>query len=75
MERLRNERSDREIDKHQLFKEKILNIKLAKFSGLNSKNDYYTFKDVFEKLHFRTTPKTMLPELLRNNTLKILHYH
>ena len=75
MERLKNEISDREIDKHQLFKEKILNIKLAKFSGLNSKNDYYTFKDVFEKLHFRTTPKTMLPELLRNNTLKILHYH
>ena len=34
MERLKNEISDREIDKHQLFKEKILNVKLAKFSDL-----------------------------------------
>ena len=70
MERLKNEISDREIDKHQLFKEKILNIKLAKFSGLNSSRDYYTFKDEFEKLYLRTTPKTMLPELLRNNYLE-----
>ena len=67
MERLKYEISDREIDKHQLFKEKILNIKLAKFSGLNSSCDCYTFKDEFEKLHLQTTPKTMLPELLRNN--------
>ena len=39
MEWLKNEISDREIDKHQLFKEKILNIKLAKLSGLNSSRD------------------------------------
>ena len=39
IERLKNEISDREIDKHQLFKEKILNIKLAKLSGLNSSRD------------------------------------
>ena len=58
------------IDKHQLFKEKILNIKLAKFSGFNSSRDYYTFKDEFEKLHLRTTPKNMLPKLLRNNYLE-----
>ena len=51
MERLKNEISDREIDKHQLFKEKILNVKLAKFSGLNSSRDYYPFKDEFGKLH------------------------
>ena len=70
MERLKYEISDREIDKHQLFKEEILNIKLAKFSGLNSSRAYYTFKDEFEKLHLRTTPKTMLPELLRNNYLE-----
>ena len=70
MEKLKNEISDREIDKHQLFKGKILNIKLAKFSGLNSSRDYYIFKDEFEKLHLRTTPKTMLPELLRNNYLE-----
>ena len=70
MEKLKNEISDREIDKHQQFKEKILNIKLAKFSGLNSPRDYYTFKDEFEKLHLRATLKTMLPELLRNNYLE-----
>ena len=39
MERLKNEISDREIDKHQLFEEKILNVKLAKFSGVNSSCD------------------------------------
>ena len=70
MKNLQYEISDRELDKHQLFKEKILNIKLAKLSALNSSRDYYTFKDEFEKLHLRTTPKTMLPELLRNNYLE-----
>ena len=64
MEWLKNEISDREIDKHQLFKEKILKIKLAKFS------DYYTCKDEFEKLHLRATFKTMLPELLRISYLE-----
>ena len=70
MERFKNGISDREIDNHQLFKEKILKIKLIKFSGLNSSRDYYNFNNEFEKLHLRTTPKTMLPELLRNNYLK-----
>ena len=68
MERLKNEISERGIDKHQLFKEKILNIRLSKFSGLNSSRDYYTFKDELEKVHLQTTP--MLPELLRNNYLE-----
>ena len=70
MERLKNEISDSKMGKHQLFKEKILNIKLAKVNGLNSSRDYYTFKDEFEKFHLRTTPNTMLPELLRNNYLE-----
>ena len=70
MERLKNEISERKIDKHQLSKEKLLNIKLGKFSGINSSRDYYTFKDEFEKLHLRTTPETMLPELLTNNYLE-----
>ena len=70
MERLKNEISEREINKHQLMKEKILNIKLAKFNGLNSSRDYYIFKDEFEKLHLQTTAKTMLPELLRNSYLE-----
>ena len=72
LERLKNERSEREIEEHQLFKEKLLNIKLAKFSGLSSSRDYYIFKDEFEKLHLRTTSKTILPELLRNNYLEDL---
>ena len=72
MERLKNEINAREIDEHQLFKEKILNIKLAKFNGLNSSRDYYTFKDEFEKLQLRTTSKTILPEFLRNNYLEDL---
>ena len=72
MERLKNEISEREIEEHQLFKEKILNIRFAKFNGLNTPRDYYTFKDEFEKLHLRTTSKTILPELLRNNYLEDL---
>ena len=63
MERLKDEISDWETDKHQLFKEEILNIKLAKFSGPNSAHDYYTFKDGFEKLHLQATPNTMLLKL------------
>ena len=31
---------------------------------------HVTFKDKFEKLHLLATPKTMLPELLRNNYLE-----
>ena len=69
MERHKNEISDRETENHQLFKEKILNIKLAKFSGLNSSRDYYT-QDEFAKLLLGTTRKTMLPQLLRNNYLQ-----
>ena len=70
MERLKNEINESEINKYQLFKEKMLNIKLVKFSGLNSSSDYYTFKDEFEKLHLRKNPKIMLPEPLRNNYLE-----
>ena len=70
MERRKNKISDSEIDKHHLCKEKILNIKSAKFSGLNSSRNYYTFSYEFEKLHLRATPKTMLPEFLRNNYLE-----
>ena len=62
MERLKNEISGREIDKR-----KDTQHKLAKFGGLESSPDYYTFKDKFEKLHLQKTPKAMLPEPLRNN--------
>ena len=57
MERLKNEISDREIDKHQLFKEKILNVKLAKFSGLNSSRDYYPLKMNLENCIYEQPPR------------------
>eukprot|EP00794_Sanderia_malayensis_P000917 gene917-224_t len=35
-----------------------------------SATDFYTFKDNFNKLHELSTPKHLLPELLKNNFLK-----
>ena len=68
--RVKDEISSRGISKHSTFKESILKIKLSKFSGFNSKTDIYTFRNDFEKLHLRNTPKCYLPDLLRNNYLE-----
>ena len=57
MERFKNEINDREIDNHQLFKEKILNIKLTKFSELNSSRDYYNFKMNLRKCIYEQPPR------------------
>ena len=59
----------RELDKHAEFSKQKLNIKIDKFSGYESTTDYYTFKSHFEKLHLSSTPKELLPDLLRNNYL------
>ncbi|MCH2406264.1 MAG: hypothetical protein MK200_08745, partial [Nitrosopumilus sp.] len=59
----------RELTKQELFKEGKLNINLPKFSGFDSKVDYYTFKSDFLKLHERTTPKRLMPDLLKKNFL------
>ena len=59
---------NREIEKHKLFKESNLNIKLEKFSGYES-IDIFTFRTKFEKVHLRNTPKKLLPDLLINNHL------
>ena len=59
----------RELTKQDLFKEGKLKINLAKFYGYDSKLDYYTFKQDFEKLCKRTTPKQLLPDVLKNNYL------
>ena len=68
--RVKDEISSRDISKHSTFKESIVKIKLSKFSGFNSKTDIYTFRNDFEKLHLRNTPKCYLPDLFRNNYLE-----
>ena len=66
---LKNEISIRELNKHELFKEARLNIKLSKFSGYDSYTDIYSFQSEFEKLYSRTTPKRFAADLLKNNFL------
>ena len=66
---MKKEISTRELNKHELFKEARLNIKLSKFSGYDSCTDVYTFQSEFQKLYLRTTPKRVLSDLLINNFL------
>ena len=61
---------EQDVYKQQLFNESKLNIRLEKFSGHNDSIDFYTFKSDFNKLHERSTPKHLLPDLLKNNFLK-----
>jgi len=67
---IKEEVIQREIDKKAIFNASTLNIKLAKFKGYNSSTDYYTFKSDFEKLYLKTTPRSMLHDLLKNNFLE-----
>ena len=66
--KIRATSEERELGKEKLFQESSLNIDLKPFEGYNSK-DLYTFKDEFEKLYLRKTPKRKLPELIKNNFL------
>ena len=59
----------RELDKHAEFAKSKLNIKIEKFSGYDATTDFYTFRSNFEKMHLSSTPKELLPDLLRNNYL------
>ena len=59
----------REPDKVKNFNKLSLNIKLEKFAGYDSNTDFYTFKSNFEKIHLHSTPKNLLPDLLKNNFL------
>ena len=61
---------EREIYKQRSFDESKLNIHLDKFSGYDSTVDIYTFQTNFNKLYLRSTPKKVLPDLLKNNLLK-----
>ena len=67
---LKEETEKRELDKQHLINESKLNIKLQKFKGYDSSIDIYTFQSEFEKLYLRTTPKRLLPDLLKNNFLE-----
>ncbi|XP_066932960.1 uncharacterized protein [Clytia hemisphaerica] len=69
MNNLSIEISNRELDVHSEFKRNKLNIHLDKFTGYDSKSDYYTFRSNFEKVHLSSTPKSYLPDLLVNNYL------
>ena len=69
-QKLEDEVSHREIEKHKEFNMSSINIKLGKFKGYESCLDIYTFKDEFDKLYLRSTPKSLLPEILKNNLLE-----
>jgi len=61
---------EKEIEKRDLSKEDsfdatCLNIQLDKFKGYASTVDFYSFKRKFEKLFYRSTPRRMLPDLLK----------
>ena len=55
--------------KEKFFKTSALNIHLAKFKGYDSVLDIYSFQSEFDKLYVRSTPKSLLPDLLKNNYL------
>ena len=67
---LDKETTSRDVYKQRVFDESKLNIKLDKFSGYESSMDIYTFQTAFNKIYKRTTPRHMLPDLLKNNLLK-----
>ena len=60
----------REVDKKKEFNASLLNIKLSKYKGYESKHDIYTFQSEFEKLYLKSTPVSLLPDLLKNNFLE-----
>ena len=47
-----------------------MNIKLPKYKGYGSTLDIYAFQNTFEKIHLKSTPKSLLPDLLKNNFLE-----
>ena len=67
---INNEVKNREITKQKLFDESKLRINLPKFSGYESKLDIYSFQSELLKIYERTTPKQMMPDLLKNILLE-----
>ena len=68
-DKLHKEISVRELDKDVKFNKHQLNIQLEKFTGYDATSDVYTFRSNFEKIHLDSTPKRLLPDLLKNNYL------
>ena len=66
---MQKEVAKREILKKEHFKSSKLNIKLSKFCGYGSATDIYTFQSEFEKIYLQSTPRDLLPDLLKNNLL------
>ena len=66
---IKEECSRRELSKEESFKISNLNIKLQKFRGYESSADIYTFRSEFEKVYSRSTPRRILPDVLKNNFL------
>ena len=69
-QQLNDEADRRELEKVEAFETSTLNIKLSKFKGYGSAMDIYTFQDTVEKLHLKSTPKHLFPDLLKNNYLE-----
>ena len=70
VDNLQVEVRNNEVTKQGTFQSAKLNIKLAKFKGYDSVIDIYNFQSDFEKLHKKTTPNSLLPDLLKNNYLE-----
>lgn len=62
----------REIEKGTLVQERNLNINLGKFRGYESSVDIFTFKNDFEKLYARTTPRLLNKKMKQLKNLNSL---
>ena len=67
---INEECSRKELSKEESFKTSNLKIKLQKFRGYESSADIYTFRSEFEKVYSRSTPRRILPDVLKNNFLE-----
>ena len=54
---------------HDTLKTSLLNIKLPKFNGYECSIDIYSFRSNFGKLYLKSTPSSLLPDLIKNNFL------
>ena len=67
---IKEECGRRELSKEESFKTSNLNIILQKFRGYESSADICTFRSEFEKVYSRSTPRRILPDVLKNNFLE-----
>ena len=61
---------EREIMKQELFSKVKVQINFLKFTGYESRMGIYIFESEFLKLHSRTTPKRMIPDVIKNKLLE-----